>query len=223
MIDFETKKVLFIDLDSTLIKTISGKTFPEDITDFRVQLPVLDKIIEKMPNLNMFFIVSNQGGLKTLTDKRIFNYKIWAVEGICHGYFINKLNNFSYSDSLYCCSMDKNDTYRKPNTGMLEQLYYQYKVESKDGCIKFCESHNSDEIYDYLKRLYSYIQVINLEYTILDIDSEKGYVEYKAIIKVNNKYYSFDYYQSPYWNFKDQADEDLTEVFPKEITTVIYV
>lgn len=77
MIDFETKKVLFIDLDGTLIKTISGKTFPEDITDFRVQLPVLDKIIEKMPNLNMFFIVSNQGGLKTLTDKRIFNYKIW--------------------------------------------------------------------------------------------------------------------------------------------------
>lgn len=131
MIDFETKKVLFIDLDSTLIKTISGKTFLEDITDFRVQLPVLDKIIEKMPNLNMFFIVSNQG----VTDKRIFNYKIWAVEGICHGYFINKLNNFSYSDSLYCCSMDKNDTYRKPNTGMLEQLYYQYKVESKDECI----------------------------------------------------------------------------------------
>ena len=26
MINFETKKVLFIDLDSTLIKTISGKT-----------------------------------------------------------------------------------------------------------------------------------------------------------------------------------------------------
>lgn len=81
MIDFGNKKVLFIDLDSTLIKTVSGKTFPEDITDFRVQLPVLDKIIEKMSNLKMFFIVSNQGGLKTLTDKRIFNYKIWAVEG----------------------------------------------------------------------------------------------------------------------------------------------
>lgn len=135
MINFENKKVLFIDLDSTLIKTVSGKTFPEDITDFRVQLPVLDKIIEKMPNLEMFFIVSNQGGLKTFIDKRIFNYKIWAVEGICHGYFINKLNNYLYSDNLYCCSMDKNDAYRKPNTGMLEQLYYQYKVESKDECI----------------------------------------------------------------------------------------
>ena len=73
MIDFENKKVLFIDLDNTLIKTISSKTFPEDITDFRIQLPVLDKIIEKMPNLNMFFIVSNQGGLNTLIDKRLFD------------------------------------------------------------------------------------------------------------------------------------------------------
>lgn len=94
-----------------------------------------------------------------------------------------------------------------------------------DKYLEFCESYNSDEVYDYLKRLYSYIQVINLEYTTLDIDSEKGYVEYKAIIKVNNKYYSFDYYQSPYWSFKDTVDEDidLTEVFPKEVTTVIYV
>lgn len=64
MIDFETKKVLFIDLDGTLIKTISGKTFPEDITDFRIQLPVLDKIIEKIPNLFYFFIVTNQGGIE---------------------------------------------------------------------------------------------------------------------------------------------------------------
>lgn len=90
--------------------------------------------------------------------------------------------------------------------------------------LEFCESHNPNEVDDYLERLYSYIQVINLEYTILDIDSEKGYAEYKAIIKVNNKYYSFDYYQSPYWSFADtvDADADLTEVFPKEITTTIY-
>lgn len=135
MIDFENKKVLFIDLDSTLIKTISGKTFPEDITDFRVQLPVLDKIIEKMPNLNMFFIVSNQGGLKTTIDKRLFNSKISAVGDICRSYLGSRLNKLLFVDNLYCCSMDKNDTYRKPNTGMLEQLYYQYKVESKDECI----------------------------------------------------------------------------------------
>jgi hypothetical protein len=94
-----------------------------------------------------------------------------------------------------------------------------------DKYLEFCESHNSDEVDNYLERLYSYIQVINLEYTILYFDLEKGYAECKAIIKVNNKYYSFNYYQSPYWDFKDEvdADIDLTEVFPKEVTTVIYV
>jgi hypothetical protein len=120
----------------------------------------------------------------------------------------------------------------------LDEYYYilneNYGLDEIEDCmpddiadkyLEFCESHNSDEVDDYLKRLYSYIQVINLEYTILDIDLEKDYAEYKAIIKVNNKYYSFDYYQSPYWSFKDIVDEDidLTEVFPKEVTTVIYV
>ena len=135
MINFENKKVLFIDLDSTLIKTISGKTFPEDITDFRVQLPVLDKIIEKMPNLEMFFIVSNQGGLKTITDKYLFKSKIYAIENICRGYLSSRLDYLSFIDDLYCCSMDKNNSYRKPNTGMLEQLYNQYRVESTNDCI----------------------------------------------------------------------------------------
>lgn len=107
----------------------------------------------------------------------------------------------------------------------LEKIEDYMPKDIADKYLEFCESHNLDEIDDYLKRLYSYIEVINLEYTILDIDSEKGYIEYKAIIKVNNKYYSFNYYQSPYWNFEDEvdADKDLIEVFPKEVTTVIYV
>lgn len=107
----------------------------------------------------------------------------------------------------------------------LEEIEDYMPKDIADKYLEFCESHNLDEVDNYLKRLYSYIEVINLEYTILDIDSEKGYIEYKAIIKVNNKYYSFDYYQSPYWNFEDTVNEDtdLTEVFPKEVTTVIYV
>lgn len=36
---------------------------------------------------------------------------------------------------MYCCSMDKDNPYRKPNTGMLEQLYNQYLIHSKDECI----------------------------------------------------------------------------------------
>lgn len=107
----------------------------------------------------------------------------------------------------------------------LEEIEDYMPKDIADKYLEFCESHNLDEVDNYLKRLYSYIEVINLEYTILDIDSEKGYIEYKAIIKVNNKYYSFDYYQSPYWNFEDTVDEntDLIEVTPKKITTTIYV
>ena len=90
--------------------------------------------------------------------------------------------------------------------------------------LKFEKSHNQDEVFDYLENLYSYIQVIDLEYTVLDIDLEKGYTEYKAIIKVNNKYYSFNYYQTPYWSFKDKIDAnvDLIDVFPKEVTITKY-
>lgn len=135
MIDFETKKVLFIDLDSTLIKTISGKTFPEDITDFRVQLPVLDKIIEKLPNLKRFFIVTNQGGLKSDDAKWNFKAKLYAIEDICESYLGNNLNNFYGSDSMYCSSIDKTDPCRKPNTAMLESLFEEWEVESKDECI----------------------------------------------------------------------------------------
>ena len=135
MIDFETKKVLFIDLDSTLIKTISGKTFPEDITDFRIQLPVLDKIVEKLPNLKKFFIVTNQGGLKSDFAKYDFRAKLYAIEDICCEYLNNRFGNTVGSDSQYCDSMDKTDPYRKPNTGMLEVLFERWEIPSKEVCI----------------------------------------------------------------------------------------
>lgn len=89
---------------------------------------------------------------------------------------------------------------------------------------KFEESHTQDEIFDYLENLYSHIQVIDTKYNTLDIDLEKAYTRYTAIIKINNKYYSFDWYDTRYWNFEDKvdADMDLTEVFPKEVTITEY-
>lgn len=135
MINFENKKVLFIDLDGTLIKTISGKTFPEDITDFRIQLPVLDKIIEKLPNLKKFFIVTNQDNLKSAFKQYDFQAKLYAIEDICWEYLNNRFANSVGSDAQYCTSMDKTDLYRKPNTAMLENLFTQWEVKSKEECI----------------------------------------------------------------------------------------
>ena len=89
---------------------------------------------------------------------------------------------------------------------------------------KFRESHTRNEIYNYLKNLYSHIEVINSRYNINYIDLEKSYINYTAIIKIEDKYYSFDLYYTWYWTFTDQvdADKDLIEVTPKEVTITEY-
>ena len=89
---------------------------------------------------------------------------------------------------------------------------------------KFRESH-AQKIYDYLENLYSHIEVINSRYNINDIDLEKSYINYTAIIKINNKYYSFDWYDTWYWAFADRvdADKDLIEVTPRKVTITEYV
>lgn len=106
----------------------------------------------------------------------------------------------------------------------LEEIEEYMPEDMADKYIKFCESHNSDEIDDYLENLYSSIEIIDTEYATIDIDLEKAYTEYTAIIKINNKYYSFDWYYTQYWNFEDRvdADEELTEVFPKEVKVIKY-
>lgn len=130
MIDFETKKVLFIDLDDTLIKTISGKTFPEDITDFRIQFSVLDKIKKKMPNLDCFFVVTNQVGIGRFVSEYDFDAKIVGITSFCVNYLLCEIG-----DSIYCPSNDRNDPLRKPNTGMLESMSDSWGVQNKQEMI----------------------------------------------------------------------------------------
>ena len=66
------KKVLFIDLDDTIITTISGNTFPTDVTDFKIRKEVLDKIVDAFPTLYYVEIVSNQGGIPQFVDEQDF-------------------------------------------------------------------------------------------------------------------------------------------------------
>ena len=126
MINFETKKVLFIDLDGTLIKTISGKTFPEDITDFRIQLPVLNKIKEKMPNLVGLFVVTNQGGIGKFVSDHDFDTKILSITNFSTSYLLCEVGDY-----MYCPSNDNNDLLRKPNVGMLEAMCESWYFSNK--------------------------------------------------------------------------------------------
>lgn len=111
----EEYKVIFADLDGTLIDTISGETFPKGIWDMRFKFHVLDMIREIKPKC--LLIVTNQGGIeKGFVDKRNFEFK---MEYICRS--IQEYTGVT-TEYSYCTSNDKNNKYRKPNIGMVDSL-----------------------------------------------------------------------------------------------------
>ena len=132
----ENKSIIFIDLDSTLIETVSGKTFPLSIIDCKPIWKVwklLKRWVDSKNSTCYIFIVSNQGGIERgLVKEEYFNCKINFISAALMDYI--KCDNLIV-DCTYCTSEDKNDTYRKPNTGMLTQMLYyrglQYTDKSK--------------------------------------------------------------------------------------------
>ena len=126
--NFKNKEIIFCDLDGTLIDTISGKTFPKGVWDMRIKFDVLDAI--KKLNPQYVFIVSNQGDIeRRFLDEFDFKYKF--------GYIACAVREYCGCEcyGMYCGTNDKTDTYRKPNTGMLDILIENY-VEDDFDCIK---------------------------------------------------------------------------------------
>lgn len=80
-----------------------------------------------------------------------------------------------------------------------------------------------DKYWQSIKELYSYITIINTQYEIEYIDLEKGYIDYKAIIKINGKYYSFIYRESPYGSDGYDVDQELKEVKPTNVVVTKYI
>ena len=117
-IDLRSKKVLFCDLDGTLIETISGETFPNGIWDMQIRFEVLDKIKEIKPEC--LLIVTNQGGIeKGFVNRRNFEFK---MEYLCRS--IKEYTGIEVEYS-YCVKNDPTCKYRKPRTGMLDSLMYK--------------------------------------------------------------------------------------------------
>ena len=112
-------KILFADLDGTLIDTISGEVFPKGVWDMRLRFRVLDAI--KKLNPQYVFIVSNQGGTESGFVNE-FNFRT-KLE-----YIANAI--WEYCDcecyGAYCSANDKSNPWRKPNTKMLEALLDDY-------------------------------------------------------------------------------------------------
>lgn len=108
-------KVIFCDLDGTLIDTISGETFPKGIWDMKIKFDVLDAI--KKLNPECILIVSNQGGIESgFVNRHDFRRK--------SEYITRSIREYCGCEcyAMYCETNDKSDPYRKPNTGMLYSL-----------------------------------------------------------------------------------------------------
>ena len=117
--NLKNKKILFCDLDGTLIETISGSTFPKGIWDMQFRFDVLDAICKLDPEY--ILIVSNQGGIESgFVDRHDFKSKSEYITRAIREYCECKCY------SMYCETNDKLDPYRKPNTGMLENLVERY-------------------------------------------------------------------------------------------------
>lgn len=126
-------KILFADLDGTLIDTVTGKIFPKGIWDMKFKFDVLNKIKELSPD--HICIVTNQGGIGkfiTAEDFKIkFEYVVKCIETYCN---IKTLG-------ISCTSEDKNNINRKPNPGMfyscMKRLHSnsQYFKMDKESCL----------------------------------------------------------------------------------------
>lgn len=117
-------KLLFIDLDGTIINTRSGETFPKGIWDMEINLNVLEAIKNLKPD--MVVIVTNQGGIELgYVNKRNFEFKMEYIRRSIMEY------TGVETEYSYCPSNDVNNYYRKPNIGMLDSAVNKYVKSGK--------------------------------------------------------------------------------------------
>lgn len=112
----EKFKILFADLDGTLITTKSGKKFTRDITDWKFKPNILEAIGNYKPS--SIYIITNQGGIeKRFISESAFIRKIDGIVDRMKIFFPNV-----EIDYAYCKSTSTVDPNRKPNTGMIYQF-----------------------------------------------------------------------------------------------------
>ncbi|MBQ0073639.1 MAG: HAD-IIIA family hydrolase [Prevotella sp.] len=108
------ERVLFADLDGTIIVTKSGKTFPENCDDWQFKKYIIEAIKEYNPT--HLHIVSNQGGIeKGFVDEREFIRKMLTIREE-----LKRLLPKTRITYDFCSSNDPKHPYRKPNDGMID-------------------------------------------------------------------------------------------------------
>lgn len=137
------KKVIFSDLDGTLIETLSGQTFQQGAWDVKLKLDVWAKIKElfSYEGTKVLGIVTNQGGIETGRVKE----GSWVKKA---GWVTESMKEYLGPDWIviceYCSSHDDHHPERKPNIGMLQNIlsylqnhhgYREWNSMDKGDCI----------------------------------------------------------------------------------------
>lgn len=119
-------KILFFDLDGTLINTKSGKIFPVNKDDWYLRKEIFMAITLYQPDY--IFIVTNQGGIeKGFVNKSEFMDKL---DTICEE--LKLACSKAFIGAEFCVSNDKSDPMRKPNPGMVEKIIKEHQLRKKD-------------------------------------------------------------------------------------------
>jgi D-glycero-D-manno-heptose 1,7-bisphosphate phosphatase len=132
----ERLDAIFIDLDGTLIETLSGETFPQSILDWKFKNGILDAL-EKFKEKHLI-IVSNQGGIeKGLISDVEFVTKIKKI--------ISELDKRGYKkvSFSYCKTNEEGDFFRKPNPGMAYAFANNYQLDLTS-CLMIGDASGND-------------------------------------------------------------------------------
>ncbi|KAI1587566.1 HisB Histidinol phosphatase [Pyrenophora tritici-repentis] len=124
------RRIAAFDFDSTLITSASGRTFSRDASDWKWWDSSVPGRLKELHNDGFLIaIISNQGGISLKPDpktvksdqKRLadFKTKVTAV-----------LTQLDLPISIYAAT--SRDQYRKPRTGMWQELLEDYDVEHAD-------------------------------------------------------------------------------------------
>ena len=184
----ENSTIAAFDLDYTLIKPKSGKKFPVDKNDWEWMYPnVPDKLKEYYENKYTIVIFTNQKKLKNLDD---FIYKIQMIE-----------TNLSIPINIFISL--ENDNYRKPCTGMYDELLNLTTIDMTksfycgDAAGRNSDFSNSDRLFAHncnLKFILPEDCFLNHNFILddLHIHPLTNYISTKdedfEIIQKNNKY-----------------------------------
>lgn len=107
-------RIVGFDLDSTLIRTKSGKKYAVSANDWEYNYPVVQDKVRKLPEDIYVVIVSNQKGLKSKTQIETYKSKIENLD-------------FGREFTLYAALTD---VYRKPSSHIFEKYIEPTNLKS---------------------------------------------------------------------------------------------